>query len=438
MSEKLSALDSRVRWVRLIPVVFLVYTIAFFDRINIGLALPSISRDLHLSPTQAGLAGGIFFWGYLITFLAAGWLAPRFGGRQVILGALIAWGAFAMGTGLVQNYHELLVMRFLLGAAEGPVWTSVSMLLAQWFIAPERARAFGLWNLCIPVGALIAGPVSGLILSYASWHLMFVLEGLPAWIWAFVWARTVPRRLQDAPWLDAAERTALSRALEAEQAELRSHHRGTWRDMLREPSVWLLLGAFSFVNMVSYGFGLWFPSAIKAASKLDIGSIGLLSALPYIASTIGVIAITQSSDRNRERRYHAGLPMIAIGTLLWVGAYFGSASIALEIGVFTFMGLFLYMYLPLIFTFLTEILPRDMAIPAIAFVGGVGNLFGGFIGPTLVGWVREETGSFTTAFTMLAVFGVVGGLLTLLVRPRSHSLEEMPRVYAEARVDKSR
>ena len=170
-----------------------------------------------------------------------------------------------------------------------------------------------------------------------------------------------------------------------------------------------MLGAFSFVNMVSYGFGLWLPSAIKAASQLNIGSIGLLSALPYIASIIGVIAITQSSDRNRERRYHAGLPMIAIGTLLWVGAYFGRTSMALEIGVFTFMGLFLYMYLPLIFTFLTEILPRDMAIPAIAFVGGVGNLFGGFIGPTLVGWVREETGSFTTAFTMLAVFGVVGG-----------------------------
>ena len=327
-------------------------------------------------------------------------------------------------------------MRFLLGAAEGPVWTSVSMLLAQWFVAPERARAFGLWNLCIPVGAVIAGPLSGVILSYANWHVMFVLEGLPAWIWAFVWWRTIPRTLNDAVWLGATERVALSRALEAEQTELQCRHRGSWRAILREPNVWLVLGAFSLINMVSYGLNLWLPSAIKAASKLDIGSIGLLSALPYLASTIGLVAITQSSDRNRERRYHAGLPMIAIGGLLWVGAYFGSNSLALEIGAFTLMGLFLYMYLPLIFVFLTEILPRDMAIPAIAFVGGIGNLFGGFIGPTLVGWVRTETGSFTAAFIMLAMFGAVGGFLMLLVRvPNGVSAQE-PSVYVEARADK--
>jgi sugar phosphate permease len=436
MTDRASALGSRIRWMRLVPVVFLVYTIAFFDRINIGLALPSMSHDLHLSPTEAGLAGGIFFWGYLITFLLAGWLAPRFGARQIIFVALIAWGACAMGTGLAQSFPQLLAMRFLLGAAEGPVWTSVAMLLAQWFVAPERARAFGLWNLCIPVGALIAGPLSGVILSYANWHAMFVLEGLPAWIWAFVWWRTIPRTLNDAVWLGAAERATLARALETEQAELRRHRHGSWQDVLREPNVWLLLGAFSLINMVSYGFNLWLPSAIKAASGLDIGSIGLLAALPYLASTIGLVAITQSSDRHRERRYHAGIPMIAIGGLLGLGAYFGSDSLALEISTFTLMGFFLYMYLPLIFVFLTEILPRNMAIPAIAFVGGIGNLFGGFIGPTLVGWVRTETGSFTAAFIMLAICGAAGGFLTLLVRVPSGASTRAPSVYAEARADK--
>ena len=438
MSEKFSPLDSRVRWVRLIPVVFLVYTIAYFDRVNIGVALPGMSHDLHLSPTQAGLAGGIFFWGYLITFLAAGWLAPRFGARRVIFGTLIAWGAFAMGAGLVQNFRELLVMRFLLGAAEGPIFTSVSMLLTQWFVAPERARAFGLWNLCMPIGAMIAGPVSGLILSHASWHLMFVLEGLPAWAWAFVWVRTVPRTLEDAPWLDAVERTALSRALEAEQAELRGHHRGQWRDILREPNVWLLAAAFALINISTYGFGLWLPSVIKAASQLDIGRVGLLAALPYAASTIGVITISRSSDRNRERRYHAGLPMIAIGILMWVGVYFGRTSIALEIGTFTLMGLFLFTYLPLFFTFITETLPRDMSIPAISFVGGIGNLFGGFIGPTLVGWVKSETGSFTIAFTILAIFSVLAGVLMLLLRLPGNALEALPQVYEGVRVEKAR
>ena len=431
MSELAAARTSSVRWVRLVPVVFLMYTISFFDRVNIGLALPSMSRDLHLSHAQAGLAGGIFFWGYLVTFLAAGWLAPRFGARQVILGALIVWGALAMATGLVRDFSELLVMRFLLGAAEGPVWTSASMLLAQWFLAPERARAFGLWNLCIPVGALLAGPVSGLILSYSNWHVMFVLEGLPAWAWAAIWWRTVPRSLEDAAWLPQSERVVLSRALAAEQAELRTDRHVHWRAILREPNVWLLLGGFSLINMVSYGFSLWLPSAIKAVSRLDIGSVGLLSALPYLTAIIGLTLVTQSSDRARERRFHAGIPMVMIGVLLWAGAYFGQSSTFVQIAAFTLMGFFLYMYLPIIFTLLTEILPHDMAIPAIAFVGGVGNLFGGFVGPTLVGWMRGLTGDFTASFTVLAIFGVVGGLLTLMVRSSQSALNLSPEAAAD-------
>lgn len=424
MSDR--ARSGAARWVRLIPVIFLMYTISYFDRVNIGLALPSLSKDLGLSPAQAGLAGGIFFWGYLITFLAAGWLAPRFGARRVILAALLAWGACAMATGLVHSFPALIAARFLLGAAEGPVWTATSMLLAQWFLTEERARAFGLWNLCIPVGALLAGPASGLILSYADWHAMFVLEGLPAWLWALVWWRSIPEGIEDAHWLDAAERASLQAALAAEQDAIGPRPRADWRAMLRERSVWLLLGAFSLINMVAYGFSLWLPSALKAASQLGIGRIGLLSALPYLTAVAGLIAVTQSSDRMRERRLHAGVPMIAIGVLLWVGAWFGAGDVRVQMAAFTLMGFFLYMYLPIVFTMPTELLPQRMAIPAIAFIGGVGNLFGGFIGPTLVGWVRQATGDFTVAFTLLAAFGVGGGLLAIAVRAPDSDAAGMP------------
>lgn len=409
------AASGRARWLYLIPTIFAMYTIAFFDRINFGLAVPSLTKSLHITPAQAGFAGGIFFWGYLVTFLAAGWLAPRFGAKRCILVALLTWGAFAIGTGLARNFGELLLMRFLLGAAEGPVWTSVSMLLAQWFVQEERARAFGLWNLCIPVGALCAGPISGLILSYSTWHVMFVLEGLPAWVWAAVWWRNIPNRLEDACWMSDTDRLQLRDAFATEQAEL-ERPRQNWTRILMERNVWLLLGAFSMINMLSYGFSLWLPSAIKAASTLRIGSIGMLAALPYIAAVFGLLVISHSSDRRGERRKHAGIPMIVIGILLWVGAYFGQRSVMIQMFAFVAMGFFLYMYLPIVFTFITEILPREMAIPAVAFVGGVGNLFGGFVGPWLVGWVKEITGSFTPAFTLLAVFAVIGGVLALLVR----------------------
>lgn len=416
MFDMALASKGNARWFRLIPTVFAMYTIAYFDRINFGLAVPSLSKDLHLSPAQAGLAGGIFFWGYLITFLAAGWLAPRFGAKRVVFGSLVAWGAFAIGTGLTRDFTQLLVLRFLLGAAEGPVWTATSMLLSQWFAKDERARAFGLWNLCIPVGALLAGPISGLILTYSNWHIMFVLEGLPAWIWAAVWWRNIPNHLDAAMWLQPVERRELGTRLAAEQAELGERHGADWRAMLRERNVWLLLGTFSLINMVSYGFSLWLPSAIKAVSSMNIGSIGLLSALPYVAAIFGLIIITQSSDRLKERRLHTGVPIIITGVLLWVGAYFGTHAVAIQMISFVAMGFFLYMFLPLIFSFLTEIMPQELAIPAVAFVGGVGNLFGGFVGPALVGWMKQMTGSFTAAFTLLAIFGVVGGLLALLVR----------------------
>jgi sugar phosphate permease len=412
---------SGVRWMRIIPAVFLMYTISYFDRVNIGLAIPSMSKDLGLSPAQAGLAGGIFFWGYLITFLAAGWLAPRFGPRKTVFYSLLTWGFFAMLTGLVRNFNELLLVRFLLGAAEGPVWTSTAMLLAQWFLKKERARAFGLWNLCIPMGALLAGPISGFVLAHWDWRLMFVIEGLPAWIWAVVWWRAIPPALKEATWLDPIERDRVTAALAIEQAGLNPVANERWSVILRHPSVWLLLGGFSLVNMVSYGFTLWLPTALKSISTIGIAGIGLLSALPYLTAIIGLLAITRSSDRHQERRLHAGIPMIMIGLLLLIGTIFGAQSVLLQMTAFTLMGFFLYMYLPLIFTLTTEILPQGISIPAIAFIGGVGNLFGGFVGPTMVGWLNGLTHSFTLAFSLLAICGMVGGCLVIAVRDRRPS-----------------
>jgi sugar phosphate permease len=407
-----------VRWLRIVPAVLLMYTISYFDRVNISLALPSMSQDLGLSSTEAGLAGGIFFWGYLVTFLAAGWLAPRFGPRRLVFWSLLAWGFCAMLTGFVRNTDELLVVRLLLGAAEGPVWTATAMLLSQWFLKPERARAFGLWNLCIPVGALLAGPISGMILAHSDWRTMFVVEGLPAWVWAAGWWIFIPQSPETATWLGSEERERLQAGLAAEQAEHVPLVTEGFGAVLRHPVVWALLGGFSLINMVSYGFTLWLPSALKAASTLGIGGIGWLSALPYLAAIPGLLMITRSSDRRRERRMHASLPMVMIGALLLTGVYLGANSVVVQMVVFTAMGFFLYMYLPIVFTFATEILPHRMAIPAVAFIGGIGNLFGGFMGPTMVGWLHDLTGGFVVPFTVLGIAGILGGMLVFAVRPK--------------------
>ena len=410
---------SQTRWRHIVPVVFLLYTISYLDRVNIGMALPSLSKDLGLTPTQSGFVGGVFFWGYIIGCFSAGWLVPRFGAKRIVLYALVTWGLFAIGTGLSYDFHALVIMRFLLGLAEGPVWTSVAALLSQWFLVSERGRAFAFWNLSLPVGALLSGPLSGLLLSYTSWHVMLVLEGLPAWIWAVVWWRSIPNGLDQADWLPSEERQHLQKGLAAEQAKFGVALRSTdWRGMWRHPVVWLVLGAEAALLVVMYGFGLWLPSVIKTASAMKIGSVGLLSALPYLASVIGLVLISESSDRFRERRLHAAVPLITVGILLFAGSHISQSLIVIQMVLFTLAGFFMFVTLPLISAMLVDMLPRAHVAPAIAFTGGVSNLFGGFVGPLMVGWLKSATGSFSLAFSMLGAFGLVGGIFILAVRVR--------------------
>ena len=405
------------RWAHILPNVFIVYTISYLDRVNIATALPSISKDLVLTSTQAGFIGGVFFWGYLVSFLGGGWLANRFGAKRVTLICLIAWGFFAIAGGFASNFYELVATRVLLGLAEGPIWSSVSALLSQWFLKSERGRAFGIWNISIPIGALIAGPLSGLVLSYSDWHTMLVLEGLPAWIWAIAWWRAIPDSPQSATWLATDERKTLLDGLAAEQAEFdAAMGHVDWWGMISHPGVWLLLVAKTFNNMVEYGFALWLPTAIKDASSLPIGLVGVLSALPYLASAIGIAAVGLSSDRLRERRLHGAIPLMVLAGLLYASAHLGSQPFPVLMLFFTLSGFFLFMTLPLITVMYTAILPRTQAIAAIAFSGGIANLFGGFFGPMMVGWLKSLTGDFSLAFSVLAVFGLIGGLLILAVK----------------------
>ena len=416
MPPAFSESPGQTRWLHLIPVIFLLYTIAFFDRVNIGMAMPSMSADLHLSPSQQGFIGGIFFWGYLPTFLACGWLSLHFGAKRVVMASLLLWGLFSMATGLASSFYQVVALRFLLGMAEGPLWTALLFLLSQWFLRSERGRAIGWWNVSMPVGAILSGPLSGIVLQYADWHWMFITGGLPAWIWAVVWWRSIPRDLDHATWLPAEERRRLEAGLAAEGvASAASGVKPDWRGMLRQPAVYLLLGATCFNNMLFYGFSLWLPTVLKAATSMNIASIGMVNALPYIAAAIGLVLCTRSSDRHKERRFHGAIPMITAGILLVLGAHtdFG----LLKMFIFILVGFAMYMTLPLISAMVTDFFPSRMAMPASATIGSFGNLFGGFVGPQLIGSLNQITGNFTLAFTIIGALSVFGGLVILAIRP---------------------
>jgi sugar phosphate permease len=412
------------RWIRIVLVIFLMYTISYFDRTNIGLALPSIRRELGIDAAQAGLVGGIFFWGYVITFLAGGWLVARYGARRVVMVSLICWGAAAMATGLVRNFSELLAVRLVLGVSEGPVWAAASSLTAAWFVRAERGKAFGLWVISSPLGALLAGPVSGFLLAHHDWRVMMIVEGLPAWIWAVVWWSTIPKSISAARWLSDAQKQSLTRALAEEQASFKgvTQHSGI-RRVVSLRATWFLAGGFSLINLVVYGFMLWLPTSIAASAKLGPVEVGILSALPWAACIVGILVSTRSSDRHQERRLHAGVPILIAGMLLLIAANVPASQLALRMALFTAMGFFLEMFLPLIFTYVTELLPAPDAIVGTALIGAIGNLVGGFVGPVLVGLLSGK-GDFQLAFSVLACCGLAGGVLVLCARPHREAVGE--------------
>jgi sugar phosphate permease len=410
----------RSRWVQLLPIAFITYTIAYFDRANIGLALPHIVKSLGLDATQAGMIGGAFSIGYAVTQLLAGWITLKMGPRNVIGWALILWGFGAIGSGLVTDFWQMAAMRMLLGLFEGPVFAAMSILLSQFFVKAERGRAFGIWNLSTAVGAFLAGPISGAILAHYDWRVMMVVEGLPAWIWAVLWWWRVPTSVSRAKWMPEDERKRVEQAIAAEQTQLKGHEgtNSSWTSLLKDVNVWLTLAGFGLINYLITGFQVWLPSALKQQSEeLSSYTIGILTGLPFLVAIAGTYLNSVHSDkRGQERRLHAAVPPMLSGAFLIASVLVPHNLFWLQIASLLAVGFFMKMYLPMVFARLVEIYPRDRAIAVTALVSGLGNLFGGFVGPVISGYLKDVTSGFVVPFIVLGMAGVVGGFLLSMVK----------------------
>lgn len=413
----ISAGIGRGRWTTVLPAVFIMYTISYFDRVNIGMALPHIVNELGLTPMQAGWIGGSFAWGYAITQLAGGYLALRFGSRRLIGLCLVLFGLAATLTGLAHDFWELIAIRSLLGLAEGPIYAATSMFLAQWFMKPERGRAFGIWNLSLGIGGFLAGPISGAILSSYDWRVMMVAEGLPAFLFCLVWFALIPRSLEQAKWLSDTDRQAIQGELTAEQETYSKPQSDPWWSIFSEPVVWLLTAGFGLNSILLYGFTLWLPTVLKSYGTLSEFMVGLVAGAPFIMTMLGILYITYRSDRHgQERRLHAAVPTVLTGLLMIVAAYVPARFYGLQIALFIVIGFSMKMLVPLTFSRLTEILPYRNAAVAVAVVSGIGNLLGQFLGPLLVGYIKSISPNFTLSLVALGVCSILGGVCVVLSR----------------------
>ncbi len=422
---------------RLLPYLFLLYVVAYLDRVNVSFAAPGLSKSLGFSSSVFGLGAGMFFAGYVLCEVPSNLILRRVGARRWIARIMVSWGIAACGMALVHAAWSFHLLRFLLGVAEAGFLPGIIYYLTLWYPATRRARAVALFMAATPVAGIVGAPLSGLLLGLdgalglAGWQWMFVLEGLPAVLLGFSVLRLLPDGPADAPWLSGPERAAL----EAEMAEGRSHEAaestpggGLWpllAGLARDRRVWLLCGAYFALCVGMYGLVMWMPTIIGEILGPGAGPmhVGLLSAIPYLGGALGMVVIGRHSDATGERRWHTAGPLFASAagfllSLLPVGAWTGGAvGPWWSLGCFTLATMGLWGMLGPFWTIPTGFLTGGLAAGGVALVNSVGNA-GGFVGPTLVGLVRDATGSHVYGFLFIALVMALGGGFVLLVTRR--------------------
>jgi MFS family permease len=414
-------MDSQ-RWLHIIPVAFIMYTIAFIDRTNVSLALPSMSRALHMNPTQAGGAAGVFFWGYVLLQIPGGHLAQRWSAKRFVAILLVAWGLCSVACGLVQTWHQFLVMRFLLGVAEGGVWPAVLVLLSHWFPRGERARANAYWMLCLPIAVIVSSPLSGWILGRWNWRVLLISEGAFPFFWLIVWWIFVADNPRKAQWISAEERDYLEVTLHEESRELDAAQPAPFLQALLNPTVLLMVGIYLMQTVGNYGYLFWLPSALGNARKMSNLLVGVLYAIPYMVTAIGMVLLSRHSDKRRERRGH-----VAFG-LAWGGACMMACTLLTghfptwSFAAISLVGAGTYGMLGPFWAIPTETLPRSISGSAMGLINALGNL-GGYFGPLAVGFVYHRTNDFRYAFGLLSLAYLAGSVLTLLLASRAAARE---------------
>jgi MFS family permease len=400
-----------------------MYTIAFIDRTNISLALPRISRDLHLDPQQAGTVAGIFFWGYLALQIPGGHLAKHWSAKKFIGILLVAWGIFAVGCGLARTYHELLFLRLLLGIAESGVHPATLILLSHWFPRSERARANAFWLLCLPVAVIVSSPFSGWMLDHWSWRVMLVAEGSLPFLWLAIWLKFIQDHPAEVSWLPESERVPLVETLRREHSELEGQGKAPYLRALLRPRVFLLAAVYFCFISGQMGLLFWLPSAMEKFRKLSSFSTGVLYTLPFIVGAASLLIISRHSDRVHERRFHAAAAMLLGGCCILLAVATISRSLLIAFAFIALSGVGAYGPMGAFWAIPTETLPSRIVGSVMGFVNAIGNL-GAYFAPLIVGYLNKKTGHFLSGFAYLGAITVVGaGLATLLrTTPASPSI----------------
>jgi MFS family permease len=406
------------RWLRIIPVALIMYTISYIDRTNVSLALdPALStmmRDLMMDDRLKGQAAGIFFFGYVLLQIPSGWLASRWSARKLVAIFLVCWGICAVGCGLAKTFAQFEVMRFLLGVAESGVYPAALVLLTHWFPRQERARANAYWNLCVPLSVAVSAPITGWLIGLYGWRVMIMIEGALPFVWLPIWLWFIADHPREARWISPEEREYLETTLAREAVELPGVSKAPLWQSFFKPSVLTMIAAYFLMNSAVYGLMTFLSEGLRNRTGQSGLEYGVLFAIPYGIAGVLMILVSRHSDKTRERRWHVALAFGISGACLIGSVLVRPHSFWLS---YAFLCLAVpgpFVGMPPFWAIPAETLQRSVMGAVMGLVNAIGNL-GGFLGPFVVGILKKQTQGITVPFSVLGVGLIIGGALVLLL-----------------------
>jgi D-galactonate transporter len=410
---------------RLLPFLWLLYIIAFLDRVNVAYAALEMSHDLGFSDRVFGFGAGIFFVGYILLEIPGAIIVERWSARLWIARIMISWGILTVFVGFVRTSHQFYAARFLLGAAEAGFFPGVIVYLTHWVGQRDRARAVATFITATTVSNIFGAPLAGQILrihwhGLEGWRWLFILEGIPAVVFGVVTLFYLTDWPSQASWLPKEECQWITAELERERQQKSAVRSYTILDALCHRDVILLAVIYFMGSTGFYGFVIWFPTILKRASGLSTGAVTLLAALPYIAALTAMLLNGWHSDKTQERRWHTSLLLFAAGFFL-ILVIVSASHVWMQLAFFICVAAFVHGYMPSFWALPTAFLGESAAAASIGLINSVGGL-GGFVGPFIVGYLVTRTGSFASGLFWLVVNAFLAGILVLCLRgPRTSS-----------------
>ncbi|MBI6633416.1 MFS transporter [Pseudomonas paralactis] len=407
-------LFAKIAW-RFLPILMISYVFNYIDRTSISVAALTMNEDIGLTSSQFGYGAGILFLGYCLFEVPSNLILYRVGARLWISRIMISWGLVSAAMVFASGPMSFYILRFMLGVAEAGFFPGVAYYLSCWFPSKYRAQIIGWFLIAIPASSFIGAPVSALLLNLdgvlglAGWKWMFLIESLPCVVLGFVVAKLLADSPGKASWLKPHERELVVRLVANEQ---RVKPATNMRSVLSDIRVWILSGIYLGFSIGSYGVQVWLPQIIKQENFSNV-AVGFLTAIPYLCAVVVMIAWAAYVDKNGRRIKNVMLTCVIAGLGFFV-------SFLTQSFVFSLVGLTIALVgvnaaRAVFWAIPSRYLVGVAAAGGLALINSIGTL-GGFLGPWIMGWLKEETGNFTAGLAVMAACLFIAGLLALILQ----------------------